>query len=84
MNNIISLLSQPQFYLPILIWTLVWKGAALWKAATKRQLIWFILLLTVNTLGLFEIIYIFFLSRWDIDNGKILAFLNKKFKKSKK
>lgn len=84
MNNILYILNQPQFYLPILIWTLVWKGAALWKAATKRQLIWFILLLMVNTMGLFEIIYIFFLSRWDIDNGKILAFLNKKFQKSKK
>ena len=84
MNNILSLLSQPQFYLPILIWTLVWKGAALWKAASKKQLIWFVLLLTVNTLSIFEIVYIFFLNRWDIDNGKILAFLEKKFKKAKK
>ncbi|HPT66220.1 MAG TPA: DUF5652 family protein [Candidatus Woesebacteria bacterium] len=84
MNNILSFLSQPQFYLPLLIWTLVWKGLALWKSANKRQLIWFILLLNVNTIGIFEIIYIFFLNRWDIDNGKILAFLNKKFKKDKK
>ncbi|MDD4784880.1 MAG: DUF5652 family protein [Candidatus Shapirobacteria bacterium] len=84
MNNIISLLSQPQFYLPFLLWTLVWKGLALWKAATKKQLIWFVLLLIINTMSLFEIIYIFFLNRWDIDNGKTLAFLSKKFKKSKK
>ena len=84
MNYITSLLNQPQFYLPILIWTLVWKGAALWKSANKRQLIWFILLLNINTLGIFEIIYVFFLNRWDIDNGKLLAFLNKKFQKSKK
>lgn len=84
MNDILYFLSQPQFYLPILLWTLVWKGVALWKAANKRQLVWFVLLMAVNTLGLFEIIYIFFLNRWDIDNGKILAFLEKKFKKSKK
>ncbi|MDD2483270.1 MAG: DUF5652 family protein [Candidatus Shapirobacteria bacterium] len=84
MNNFLSLLNQPQFYFILLIWTLVWKGAALWKAANKRQLIWFILLLTINTVGIFEIVYIFFLSRWDIDNGKILAFLSKKFKKTKK
>jgi methionyl-tRNA synthetase len=81
MNNFLSLLNQPQFYLPFLIWTLVWKGLALWKAANKKQLIWFILLLIVNTMSLFEIIYIFFLNRWDIDNGKTLQFFQKKFKK---
>jgi len=84
MNNIIYWLSQPQFYLPLLIWTLTWKGIALWKAASKKHLIWFVLLMSVNTLGLFEIAYIFFLNRWDIDNGKILAFVEKKFHKSKK
>jgi methionyl-tRNA synthetase len=84
MNNIIYFLNQPQFYLPLLLWTLIWKGVALWKASSKKQLIWFVLLMSVNTLGLFEIIYIFFLNRWDVDNGKILAFLEKKFKKSKK
>jgi len=84
MNNILSLLTQPQFYLPILLWTIVWKGTALWKAASKRQLIWFVLLLTINTMGIFEIAYIFFLNKWDIDNGKTLAFLEKKFKKNKK
>jgi len=84
MNNLYSLLNQPVFYISLLIWTLVWKGTALWKAATKKQLIWFILLLIINTAGIFEIIYIFFLNRWDIDNGKLLAFLQKTFKKSKK
>ncbi|MFA5532230.1 MAG: DUF5652 family protein [Candidatus Shapirobacteria bacterium] len=84
MNNIISLLNQPQFYVPFLLWSLIWKGIALWKSANKRHLFWFILLLTINTSGLLEIAYIFFLNRWDIDNGKTLKFLEKKFKKSKK
>ena len=84
MNNFVSLLNQPQFYIPLLIWTLICNGTSLWKAANKTQLIWFILLLTINTMGVFEIIYIFFLSKWDVDNGKILAFLNKKFQKAKK
>jgi len=78
MNNI---LSQPQFYLPFLIWSLAWKGYALWKSAGKKQLIWFIILLVINTSGLLEIAYIFFLNKWDIDNGKTLKFLEKKFKK---
>jgi len=84
MNNISSLLNQPQFYIIFAIWTIIWKGLALWKAANKRHLIWFILLLIVNTLGLFEIVYFFLLNRWDIDNGKTLSFFEKKLKRSKK
>lgn len=83
MNYISSLMSQPQFYIPFLIWSIFWKGLALWKSAHKKQLIWFILLLIVNTVGLMEIIYIFFLNRWDIDNGKTLKYLEKVFKRTK-
>ncbi len=68
----------------LLIWSLIWKGLALWKSASKKQLIWFILLLIINTLGLLEITYIFFLNRRDIDNGKILNYLEKKLKRTKK
>lgn len=76
-------MSQPQFYIPFLIWSLFWKGFALWKSANKKQLIWFILLLVVNTMSLFEIFYILFLNRWDIDNGKTLKYLEKVFKRTK-
>ncbi len=84
MNNITYWLSQPQFYVPFLVWSIFWKGFALWKSATKKQLVWFIFLLNINTLGLLEILYVFFFNRWDIDNGRILAFLEKKFKRNKK
>jgi len=47
----------------ILIWSLVWKGIALWIAARKKSLVWFILLLVVNTLGILEILYIFLFSK---------------------
>lgn len=40
------------------IWTLIWKGIALWKAGQNGQLPWFVVLLLVNTLGILEIIYI--------------------------
>lgn len=82
--NIISTMNQPWFYAIFLIWALIWKGLALWKAATKKQFIWFVLLLILNTVGLFEIIYIFFLNQWDLDDGKTLNFLTKKFIKNKK
>lgn len=45
------------------IWSIVWKGIALWKAAGLRQKWWFIVLLLVNTMGILEIIYIFFVAK---------------------
>jgi len=44
------------------VWTLVWKGLALWKAAQNQSKVWFVVLLAVNTMGILEIIYFFFLS----------------------
>ncbi|MDQ5883330.1 MAG: hypothetical protein QG654_243 [Patescibacteria group bacterium] len=43
----------------IIIWSLIWKGLALWKAARNGSKSWFIILLVLNTLGILEIIYIF-------------------------
>lgn len=47
----------------LVLWTLVWKGLALWKAARRNDKIWFVVLLFLNTLGLLEILYIFVFSR---------------------
>ncbi|HUD08565.1 MAG TPA: DUF5652 family protein [Candidatus Saccharimonadales bacterium] len=45
------------------IWTIPWKGVALWRAARNRSVSWFVVLLIVNTLGILEIIYIFAFSK---------------------
>jgi len=47
----------------VLIWTLPWKGVALWKASRLSHKKWFIALLIVNSLALLEIYYIFFVAR---------------------
>lgn len=44
------------------IWTLPWKGFALWKSARRGDSLWFILLLMINTLAILEILYIFIFS----------------------
>ena len=49
--------------LSAILWTLVWTGWALWIAARKKQKVWFIVLLILNTLGILEIFYIFFFSK---------------------
>ena len=45
------------------LWTIPWKGWALWKAAKNDDKAWFIVLLIVNTLGILEIFYIFIFSK---------------------
>jgi hypothetical protein len=45
------------------LWTLPWKGVALWRAARNGHLWWFVALLIVNTLAILEIIYIFGFSK---------------------
>jgi len=47
----------------IILWTLPWKGIALWKAAKNKHTIWFIALLIFNTLTILEILYIFIFSK---------------------
>jgi methionyl-tRNA synthetase len=45
------------------IWEAVWKAIALWRAGNDRNLLWFVLMFVLNTLGILEIIYIFGISR---------------------
>ena len=40
------------------IWSLAWKGVALWYAAKHKQKAWFVTLLVVNTVGILEILYL--------------------------
>ena len=47
------------FIVFLVLWTIVWKGLALWHAARLGQKWWFVVLLVVNTAGILEIIYIF-------------------------
>lgn len=54
--------NNPLLYI-ILIWSLAWKGTALWKASRNNQNIWFICLFIINTVGILEIIYILFFQR---------------------
>ena len=83
-QQLFQFLSQPQMVLPFILWSIFWKGLALWKSASKRQLVWFVILLLFNSLGLLEILYILYLNKWDIDHGRILSFLEKRLGKAKK
>lgn len=77
MNNS-NIFNSPIFILTISIWTLIWKGLSLYKAAGRKQKSFFIILLVLNTVGIFEILYFFYLYRYDLD--KKINFLIKKIK----
>ncbi len=45
------------------VWSIIWKGIALWTAARNGSKPWFVVLLVVNTVGILEILYIFYFSK---------------------
>lgn len=47
----------------VLLWTLPWKAAALWRSARRGHFVWFIVLLLLNTLAILDILYFFFFSK---------------------
>ena len=74
--------SQPLENILLVIWTLFWKGCALWRAAKNDQKIWFGALLVINLLGILEIVYLLFFQKEDKLWAKI--FVRKEKTKSKK
>ena len=46
-------------FLILMVWSLYWKGRALWHAARKGDKVWFVALLVVNTVGILEILYLY-------------------------
>lgn len=40
------------------VWEITWKGLALWRAAQHKQLVWYIAILFINTVGILPIVYL--------------------------
>ena len=49
--------------LVVVVWSVFWKGLALWKAAREGSKPWFVVLLLVNTVGILEILYLYVFSK---------------------
>ena len=61
-NNLFSydwLIKLAPIFALIMVWTLFWKGLALWHSARRKEPWWFVALLLLNTCGIVEIIYLF-------------------------
>jgi hypothetical protein len=48
--------------LAIIVWSLPWKGFALWKSARRGDSVWFVILLLINTAAILDIAYLFLFS----------------------
>lgn len=61
MDALEALIASP-FWGPLLvaiaIWTVVWKGIALYTAGKNQQKNWFVALLLLNDLGMLSMIYL--------------------------
>lgn len=64
--------------LVFVLWTVFWKGWALWIAARKGEVWWFLAILIINTAGILEIVYLFFFKKM------IFNFQTKKFEEGTK
>ena len=50
----------------VIIWSVPWKAAALWRSARRGHLGWFLVLIVFNTLAILDILYLFVFSNWGI------------------
>lgn len=64
----------------LLLWSLFWKGWALWRAAKNDQKVWYVAILLINLMGILEITYLLFFQK----EGKLWhkIFIPKKDKKN--
>ena len=52
-----------QLFIVFVLWSIAWKGLAIWHSARRGETWWFIAFLFINTLGILEIIYLFFVAK---------------------
>ncbi|MCX7928860.1 MAG: DUF5652 family protein [Patescibacteria group bacterium] len=77
-NFLFSDFFSPDFHKAIIfisssIWVVIWKGFALWHSARHNQKWWFLVFMISNTLGVLEIIYLFFFKAQDPWKNKIIS-----------
>ena len=66
-------------FIAIIVWTIIWKGLAMWRAAGLKQKNWFIVMLIINNdLGIIEIAYLFWFAKKKLTISEIKSWLPSK------
>jgi hypothetical protein len=71
-DTLVAYITANPWIIPVLIWSIIWKLIALWKAAKNNHLTVFIVLAFLNTLGIAEMAYLLYLyskSKEDLTNN---------------
>jgi len=58
MEVLLAAMAFMPIIITLLVWEIVWKLIALWKAARNNHLAWFVCIGILNTAGILPIIYI--------------------------
>ncbi|MDO8657096.1 MAG: DUF5652 family protein [Candidatus Levybacteria bacterium] len=67
----------PVLQYALLVWSVAWKGVALWNCSKNGQKNWFIAILVVNTLGILEIVYLFGFAKKKLTLGDLYFWKSK-------
>lgn len=51
----------------LVLWSIFWKGLALWHSARRNEPWWFLAMLVINTAGILEIVYLFGFAKLKFD-----------------
>ena len=70
MNIFTQQINNPWVFIPLLAWTVFWKGFALWTASKKDHKKWFVALVIINTFGILDIVYLFWVAKKDLSDVK--------------
>lgn len=77
--NLFNSLETPTIWLAVVFaWSIFWKGTALWRASEEDQRNWFIALLLINTVGILDLVYLFYFSKKKLTINELKSWL--KFK----
>ena len=69
-NPLVTTNMSPNFLIGLVIlmvWTIFWKGSALWHAVKFGDFKWFFAILILNTFGILEIVYLLFVKKMKLD-----------------
>lgn len=64
------LLEHKEVAILLIVWTLLWKGFALWRASRMNHKYWFVAIFIINTFGLLDILYIYVFSKKSSDKAE--------------
>ena len=75
---------HPVVFVILVVWSMIWKGIALWRSGRNNQLVWFVALFIISALGILEIVYLAFFQKPQPEKVAVIKEEKKPAKKKKR